>query len=66
MSREDWKETTLGELVKFNQNSVKKPDLDEMFTYVDIGSTSFELGIDSRSLETMPFSKAPSLSLIHI
>lgn len=67
MSREDWKETTLGELVKFNQNSVKKPDLDEMFTYVDIGSTSFELGIDSRSLVTMPFSKAPSRAkrLIH-
>lgn len=67
MSNPGWEETTLGELVRFNQNSVKKPDPDALFTYVDISSTTFEEGIDSHSLVKMPFSKAPSRAkrLVH-
>jgi len=55
-----WQDTTLGEIIALNPESIRGRDANFEFRYVDIGSVSASLGIDIRALESHELSDAPS------
>lgn len=55
-----WRSTTLGESVQLNAESIRGCDSSFEFRYIDIGSVSADVGIDTGTLERHVVQGAPS------